>query len=202
MRALKPCGTHAAYKRHRLRGEQACTACRAANATYEAKRTQRPRLHGRGPLARFWDQVALPDGNGCMLWLGPTNTTGYGVTSVEGKSILAHRVSLLLSDGPPPDDLRTQAAHGCRNCHCVAPAHLRWASHAENMADKRRDDTEVVGARNGSAKLTEAQVSTIRQRYEAGGVTQRELARQYLVSQNTVFDLLRGRTWQHVSGAS
>lgn len=31
-RELKPCGTHAAYQRHRRRGETPCTACLAANA--------------------------------------------------------------------------------------------------------------------------------------------------------------------------
>lgn len=31
-RELKPCGTHAAYQRHRRSGEPPCSACLAANA--------------------------------------------------------------------------------------------------------------------------------------------------------------------------
>ncbi|MCP2339213.1 hypothetical protein [Actinomadura rupiterrae] len=33
-RTLQPCGTRAAYKRHKRRGEQPCEPCRQANAAY------------------------------------------------------------------------------------------------------------------------------------------------------------------------
>jgi hypothetical protein len=36
-RQLKPCGTRAAYARHRSRGEQPCDACRAANASADRR---------------------------------------------------------------------------------------------------------------------------------------------------------------------
>lgn len=34
--ALKPCGTDAAYRRHRRKGEDPCDACRAAHAKHNA----------------------------------------------------------------------------------------------------------------------------------------------------------------------
>jgi hypothetical protein len=36
-RQLKPCGTRAAYLRHRSRGEQPCDACRAANTSADRR---------------------------------------------------------------------------------------------------------------------------------------------------------------------
>lgn len=38
MAGLKPCGTEAAYRRHRTAGEVACDACKAANAAATARR--------------------------------------------------------------------------------------------------------------------------------------------------------------------
>lgn len=38
-REVQPCGTRAAYARHRVRGEVACRACKAAMAEYQRKRT-------------------------------------------------------------------------------------------------------------------------------------------------------------------
>lgn len=37
-RRLKPCGTAAAYHRHRRRGEEPCHACRKAVAAYQRRR--------------------------------------------------------------------------------------------------------------------------------------------------------------------
>lgn len=48
----------------------------------------------------------------------------------------------------------------------------------------------------GTAKLTADQVSTIRERYAAGGVTQRQLAREFGVSQGAIFFVLSGRNWR------
>ena len=43
MRPLKPCGTRAAYQRHKESGEPVDEACRAANRTYQAKWKRRAR---------------------------------------------------------------------------------------------------------------------------------------------------------------
>jgi hypothetical protein len=39
---LRPCGTEAAYRRHRRRGEEACPPCRAAHVAYVLARRPRP----------------------------------------------------------------------------------------------------------------------------------------------------------------
>lgn len=85
--------------------------------------------------ARFWAKVALPDGNGCMLWMGAKQLNGYGRFKAEDKSVLSHRFSYELAYGPIPegmvlDHVRTR---GCVNRHCVAPAHLEAVTQRENL---------------------------------------------------------------------
>lgn len=80
---------------------------------------------------RFWAKVALPDGNGCMLWLGSQNERGYGWLRVGTKLLKAHRISCALAYGPIPEGLEVD--HLCRARHCVAPEHLEAVTHAENM---------------------------------------------------------------------
>ena len=82
--------------------------------------------------AQFWARVALPDANGCMLWLGYVRTNGYGQF---GRCSPAHRVAYELAYGPIGSDL--QVDHLCRIRHCVAPLHLEAVTQQENI--KRGD---------------------------------------------------------------
>lgn len=80
--------------------------------------------------ARFWAKVALPDANGCMLWLAGLTHNGYGRLSMSGRLKRAHRISYELAYGPIPAGLVID--HLCRVRHCVAPDHLELVTHAEN----------------------------------------------------------------------
>lgn len=46
-RPIQPCGTYAAYRRHRHRGEEPCGPCRAAAQSRAAGRYERVRLDDR-----------------------------------------------------------------------------------------------------------------------------------------------------------
>jgi hypothetical protein len=84
--------------------------------------------------ARFWSKVALPNEQGCMLWLKWTNNKGYGQFSLKRRHVYAHRVSYVLAYGQIPDGLVVDhvKAEGCTNRHCVAPAHLEAVTYSEN----------------------------------------------------------------------
>lgn len=146
-------------------------------------------------VARFWDKVSLPDANGCMLWTAALSGVGYGVLKIRGQSHLAHRVSLSIAEGPSED--RVEAAHSCRNRHCVAPAHLRWATRAENEADKVLDGAVARGSGHGRAKLTEAQVLEIRER-QSKGATHRSLALEFGVRRQTIGAIVNRTKWKHL----
>jgi hypothetical protein len=153
-------------------------------------------------LRRFWSKVALPDDNGCMLWLGTTATYGYGTLRAGAANLRAHRVTLWLSEGPPPSS-DSEAAHACRNRHCVAPLHLRWASRTENAQDRLRDGTNPHGTAHGIAKLSDQQVTEIRHRYSTPErPSQRQLAAEYGVSQSTISTIVNRVRWTHVTGGA
>lgn len=144
---------------------------------------------------RFWSKVNLPNQAGCMLWKDSPSFYGYGRLRLEGKQVGAHRVSLLLSEGPPPVG-KNLATHTCRNRTCVAPAHLRWADPQENADDRERDGTALRGERHGQAKLTAEQVQEIRIRYASGGALQQTLADEYGVQQAAISKIVLGHKWQ------
>lgn len=89
--------------------------------------------------ARFWSKVALPNEQGCMLWLKATDKDGYGVFGTTSGQRRAHRVSYELAYGPIPDGLVIDhvRAKGCTNTNCVAPAHLEAVTQAENVLRSR-----------------------------------------------------------------
>jgi hypothetical protein len=79
------------------------------------------------------------------------------------------------------------------------PQNLRYATPTENTDDRRRHGTLLAGERHGCARLTEADVRRMRADYAAGGVSQRQLAGRYGVTQATVWAILAGRLWAHLT---
>lgn len=133
----------------------------------------------------------------CVEW--PFNTGrggGYGTVWIEGRSVPAHRHVCELVHGAPPS-LKHQAAHGCGNRRCVNPRHLRWATNAENQADRCLHGTSNAGERNPMHKLTEADVRSIKSRI--GIARQSDLAREFGVSDALVSLIASGKKWSHVT---
>lgn len=95
--------------------------------------------------------------------------------------------------GPRPDGM--QAAHGNGIVTDNRACNLRWATQAENEADKFTHGTAMQGTRHHSARLTEDDVRAIR---EASGAKLRELAVQYGVSEATVSQIITRKTWRHI----
>ena len=145
----------------------------------------------------------------CWLWTMLLNPTGYGQLTIDGRTRPAHRVAYELWVGSIPDGLLIR--HKCRNRHCVNPEHLETGTPEENAADKIRDGTLMKGdthyarlhpekmargERHGSVKLTTDQVRDIRNRTAQ---TQRELAREFGVSQYAIMSIINRKTWKHIT---
>jgi hypothetical protein len=82
-----------------------------------------------------------------------------------------------------------EAAHLCGNRSCFNGAHLRWATRAENEADKLLHGT-------AGRKLTNEQAAEIRSRYVSGhSVT---LGNEYGVSPVTVQKIANGTRWHRL----
>ena len=83
-----------------------------------------------------------------------------------------------------------------------ALSNLKWGTAKENSADAKNHGTfspppvrVQKGELNNSAKLTREQVDHIRQRT----MTAKELAALYRITQWTVFDIRKGRSWASVA---
>jgi hypothetical protein len=98
----------------------------------------------------------------------------------------AHRAAWILSNGREiPEGM--EIMHTCDNPKCVNPSHLKLATTAENMQDKR------IKGRAGK-KLTGSQVAQIK-RMLAEGRYQSEIANEFEVSQGAISQIQLGITW-------
>jgi hypothetical protein len=78
-------------------------------------------------------------------------------------------------------------------------SNLRWATYAEQHADKVRHGRALWGEAAPTAKLTAVQVKRMRRAYAAGGVTQRALADEYGVSRPAVELIVQRKRWKHIT---
>lgn len=131
------------------------------------------------------------EGDDCLIWPFSKDPAGYGQCRWNGMRG-AHRVMCYISHGKPPTP-KHEAAHSCRPRACVNPNHLSWKTAKENRADKIRDDTHLRGERNHKAKLTEANVRTIRKL--RGKVTGRALAARYGVTPALISRIYMKQAW-------
>ena len=109
------------------------------------------------------------------------------------KNICVHRLVALAFHGVKRNALHREVAHldGVKTNNSAA--NLKWVSHAENMAHKRKHGT-AKGSRHPGAKLTEADVLRIKTRY----ARRSEIASDFGISVHTVSDIWRGRRWSHL----
>ena len=189
------CGMH--YQRQRQHGDP----------------QEKASLKGESVERRFWSRVTKSDD--CWTWTGPRTEDGYGRLWGIHCQVRAHRLSYEIHVGPIPDGL--WVLHRCDNPPCVNPAHLFLGTVVENTADmhakgranlparsganhwtRKSPDRIARGQAMGRSHLTDAVVAEILTRFSAGGVTQRELARQYQVGHKNLNLILKRKTWKHV----
>jgi hypothetical protein len=118
----------------------------------------------------------------------------------NGKSarFFVHRLVLTTFHGPCPEGMESRHLDGnSLNNH---RDNLCWGTHLENIADKKRHGTMLDIsdlARRTLAKLSMSDVRTIKQKLSEG-VYGTELARQYGVTNATIYQIKDGKTWKDV----
>ncbi len=173
--------------------------CRAHYMRWRAHGSPTAGSTPKGAAPKFLQDVVLPyTGDDCLAWPYSKDRYGRGQIGIGGKRLYVHRIVCEELYGPPPSS-RHHAAHSCGKGHlgCVNPVHLRWATPAENNADKLMHGTHNRGERCGTAKLTEAQVRQIRA--SEGKSSQRALAEKFGVSTTSIHLILNRTNWAHVS---
>ena len=132
---------------------------------------------------------------GCWIWTGGRQRRNrYGTFGVDGRMLLAHRVSYTIHKGEIPCGLHV--LHKCDVPYCVNPDHLFVGTHWDNMADKERKGrgNQLRGQKHANAKLTESDVYYIRSSSE----TANALAARFGVSFGLIGHVRKRRAWKHI----
>lgn len=172
-------------------------------------------LHKRSRQAElFWSKVDKngpvpahrPELGKCWIWTGSHQR--YGRVGFRDEIWLAHRVSYVMAFGEVPDGLCV--CHSCDNTLCQNPAHLFIGTHQDNMTDKSikgrvpEPPSSFVhsepkrGTRNGSSKLTEADVVEIREMRKRG-LTLLAIGELFGVSLSAIHLIVTRKKWRHVA---
>ena len=132
----------------------------------------------------------IKDGD-CWIWSGSKTSDGYGVIGVgRGKQVRAHKASYETFVGNIPPGMLV--CHSCDNPACIHHEHLFLGTPKDNtkdMYEKGRASPPLRGEAHPTAKLTDSQVDTIRNRRKSGEQL-KNIARDY------------GISFQHVSALS
>lgn len=129
---------------------------------------------------------------------------GYWYVQLGAKGIKTgiHRLVALTFLGSPPTPLH-EVAHNDGDRNNNALTNLRWATHAENVADSFRHGTARVPVFRGQdhprTTLTDSAVREIRRRHTGRRGEQIQLAREFGVSRYVIHHIVRGETWQHLN---
>jgi hypothetical protein len=138
----------------------------------------------------------------CFLWpfAKTKKRLGYGKMfwDTRIRFVLVHRKAYEQAYGKIPDDLRV--LHKCDQSLCFNPQHLYLGTQRENMQDAvSRGRLATTGERNSHAKLTDAVVLEIRQKF-LDGATEKALEQQY--GMHSLWGVLSGKAWKHVAGTT
>lgn len=180
---------------------------------------------------RFWSQADVKGPNECWIWKGPTNPSrgSYGRFWIHRAEFRAPRIAYAIWNALDPGTLHV--CHSCDNPLCVNPHHLWLGTARDNLRDCIEKGRTATGDRNGSrlhpdrcsrgakhsaavmgkiqrgarhyaARLTDDQILDIRRRYEAGGITQEELGKEYGYTQSGIRQIVRYQTRRDVTSRS
>lgn len=147
----------------------------------------------------------IDKGPGCWEWQAGRDDKDYGRFCLDGKSVLAHRLSYELDVEPIPEDLCV--LHRCDNPGCVNPEHLFLGTQQDNiqdMIDKGRKVWRKPPTTRGEdspvAKLVESQVHEIRSLF-AEGWGRKDIGDAYGIAEPSVTRIGTRKSWAHVAEA-
>lgn len=149
-------------------------------------------MKGPPSIDRLLAAVEFDVNGGCWLWSNAPNAYGYGQVKVDGRFLMAHRLSYEHHKGPVPDGLLV--LHKCDVRSCVNPDHLFVGTHQDNAIDavKKGRWVDNRGEKHGMAKLSNSDVAEIK-RLIGQGSTQAAIAKRFGIDQSTVSCIKTGK---------
>lgn len=126
----------------------------------------------------------------CLRWTGCKDKDGYGITSIKGVKMPAHRAAKSFIENVN----NFYVLHKCTNRDCINPDHTYLGTQKQNVQDQIDAGTFVKGSKNGMAILDEVSVEHIRR----SSFSTRTLATYYGVSYYTIWDVRNNRSWKNL----
>lgn len=141
---------------------------------------------------RFWTKANVRGDEDCWPWTACMDSAGYGRFTVSAamRGIPSQRVAFYLTHGRWP---RPCCLHTCDNPACVNPRHLVEGTQAENVADM-----VGKGRHRVRTKVSERDVQIIRLLVGRIGVSQKEIAERYGMSEDGVSCIVLRKSWPRV----
>ena len=179
----------------------------APTSKSEQERRQREQAEQRGPDMKPYrkaDDPIIKDSDwgedcdwklnpetGCHEWRWGKMPFGHGTITPKGdiKETLAHRASWILHNKRLIPEGH-QINHLCDNPPCINPAHLYVGDQFDNMRD-----TVWRGFNHATQKLTPEQAKEIRDRYEPGVISAKELGQQYEVDAGQILNIISNKSF-------
>jgi hypothetical protein len=98
--------------------------------------------------------------------------------------------------GLVPDEL--QLLHTCDNKSCINLDHIFLGTHQDNMSDKVHKNRQSKGENHGRSKLTDEQVSFIRDNHRPNGLNynQLQLANLFDISKAQINRIIHQESWK------
>jgi hypothetical protein len=152
-----------------------------------------------GSDGSVWSRKSRHPG-GLARRLKPAKHNGYLVVGLcrrgEQRPRYVHRLVLEAFVGPRPAGTECRHLDGDRANNRLE--NLCWGTKLENAADALRHGTRIRGSASPTAKLTEGVASAIR-KLEASGLPPWDIAARFGVSERTVRQIWRRKSWCHVA---
>lgn len=155
----------------------------------------KPHVAAHGDTEAFIRASLLVETDDCIEWPFAKNL-GYGLASIDGETVAAHRATCILAHGPPPFEGAQAAHYKCGNQGCINKRHLRWSTIELNHDDKRRHGTMTQGERHPRSRFTEEEVLAI----AASPLGPAALGLQYGCDRAVIGSIKSGRTWSWLTG--
>lgn len=137
--------------------------------------------------------------------LKPSNHGGYLRVDLRNgrrhKIFFVHVLVATAFLGHRPSD-GSEVAHQDGDPGNNVVPNIRWATKAENAADRDKHGTTARGMRHGCRKLSEHDVREIRRLGTARQVPQAELAHRYGVTPTAICKIVRRKKWAWLSDAA
>jgi len=134
--------------------------------------------------------------NGCRIWQRAKTEKGYGHIVFDTIDFRVHRLAFELWVEPLRPGM--DVCHKCDEPSCLEPTHLFQDTKQGNMDDKVQKGRQARGAEQGRSKFCEYDIREIQALY-AAGFGQSELGRMYDVNHSTIYRIVNGKRWQHVT---